>query len=124
ALGMFNVPVWPDIPGRETFAGRAVHSARWPGDLDLTDQRVAVIGSAASSVQLVPEVAKIASRLVVFQRTAIWVLPKDDRPYTDDDLVRFRSDPIAMPELREKLERSVNEMMTFSNPEALARATA
>jgi cation diffusion facilitator CzcD-associated flavoprotein CzcO len=124
ALGMFNVPVWPDIPGREIFAGLSIHSARWPDDVDLTGQRVAVIGSAASAVQLVPEVAKVASRLVVFQRTPIWVLPKDDRPYTDDDRARFRTDPAAMPELRGKLERSVNEMMTFSNPDFLAQARA
>ncbi len=123
ALGMFNEPVVPDLPGLVTFEGRTIHSARWPDDLDLTGQRVAVIGSAASAVQLVPEVAKIASRLTVFQRTAIWVLPKDDRPYTADDRARFRSDPDAMPALRGKLERSVNEMMTFSDPEALARAT-
>jgi cation diffusion facilitator CzcD-associated flavoprotein CzcO len=124
ALGMFNVPVWPDIPGRETFAGESVHSARWPDGLDLSGKRVAVIGSAASAVQLIPEVAKIAARLVVFQRTAIWVLPKDDRPYSDDDRTRFRDDPAAMPELRGKLERGVNEMMTFSDPEFLARSTA
>lgn len=122
ALGMFNEPVLPDIPGRDSFAGRSFHSARWPDDVDLSGQRVAVIGSAASSVQLVPEVAKIAERLLVFQRTAIWVLPKDDRPYTDEDRHRFRSDPTAMPELRRKLEASVNEMMTFSNPEFLANA--
>ena len=122
ALGMFNMPVLPEIPGLDSFTGRAFHSARWPDDVDLTGQRVAVIGSAASSVQLVPEVAKIASTLVVFQRTAIWVLPKDDRPYTDEDRERFRTDPEAMPTLRGKLERSVNEMMTFSDPEALARA--
>ena len=54
ALGMFNVPVLPEIPGRDSFAGLAFHSARWPADADLAGQRVAVIGSAASSVQLVP----------------------------------------------------------------------
>jgi cation diffusion facilitator CzcD-associated flavoprotein CzcO len=124
ALGMFNVPVWPDIPGRETFGGLSIHSARWPDGVDLTSQRVAVIGSAASAVQLIPEVATVARHLTVFQRTVIWVLPKDDRPYTDDDRARFRNDPTAMPELREKLERSVNEMMTFSDPDALARAEA
>jgi cyclohexanone monooxygenase len=124
ALGMFNEPVLPDIPGRDSFTGRSFHSARWPDDVDVTGMRVAVIGSAASSVQLVPEVAKIASRLVVFQRTAIWVLPKDDRPYTDEDRTRFRTDPTAMPELRAKLEQSVNAMMTFSNPEFLAQAKA
>ena len=124
ALGMFNEPVLPDIDGLDTFAGPAFHSARWPDDVDLTGRRVAVIGSAASAVQLIPEVAKIVEHLTVFQRTAIWVLPKDDRPYTDDDKHRFRTDPEAMLELRAKLEDSVNTMMTFSDPEALERAAA
>ncbi|HEY3669665.1 MAG TPA: NAD(P)/FAD-dependent oxidoreductase [Acidimicrobiia bacterium] len=124
ALGMFNEPAWPDITGLDTFTGAVVHSARWPDDVDLIGRRVAVVGSAASAVQLIPEVAKLAGQLTVFQRTATWVLPKDDRPYTDEDRARFRAEPSAMPELRAKLEESVNTMMTFSDPEALERATA
>lgn len=75
AVGQLNRPKLPDIPGVETFAGPAFHSARWPEGLDLDGRRVAVIGTGASAFQLVPEVAKVASRLVVFQRSAPWMVP-------------------------------------------------
>jgi cyclohexanone monooxygenase len=115
ALGMFNEPYWPDIEGRDTFQGQLLHSARWPDDLDLAGNRVAVIGSAASAIQLVPEVANVAEQLHVLQRTATWVLPKDHRRYTDEDRARFRDHPTAMTDLRAKLTEGVNEMMTFSD---------
>ena len=75
AVGQLNRPKLPDIPGRDEFAGPAFHSARWPGDLVLDGKRVAVIGTGASAFQLVPEVAKVASRVVVFQRSAPWMVP-------------------------------------------------
>ena len=124
ALGMFNEPAWPDIPGRDAFRGTQFHSSRWPDDTDLAGRRVAVIGSAASAVQLVPEIAPVVAHLSLFQRTATWVLPKDDRPYTDEDRHRFRTEPDAMPRLRAKLVDQVNSMMTFSDPEALRLAEA
>jgi cation diffusion facilitator CzcD-associated flavoprotein CzcO len=115
ALGMFNEPYWPDIDGIDRFEGRMFHSARWPDDVDLIGKRVGVIGSAASAIQLIPEVAEVAEQLYVFQRTATWVLPKDHRPYTDDDRARFRDHPTAMADLRAKLTDSVNAMMTFAD---------
>jgi 4-hydroxyacetophenone monooxygenase len=75
AVGQLNRPKIPDIPGIETFAGPAFHSARWPDGLSIDGKRVAVIGTGASAFQLVPEVAKVASRLVVFQRSAPWMVP-------------------------------------------------
>jgi cation diffusion facilitator CzcD-associated flavoprotein CzcO len=93
ALGMFNDLVWPDIEGLESFAGTTFHSAEWNWDHDLAGERVAVIGSAASAVQLVPEIVKQAERVHLFQRSANWVLPKPDTPYTADELESFRADP-------------------------------
>src|SRR5579863_3527409 len=75
AVGQLNRPRIPDIAGREEFKGVQLHSAEWDPTLDLTGKRVAVIGSGASAFQLVPEVAKIAARLYVFQRSAPWMLP-------------------------------------------------
>jgi 4-hydroxyacetophenone monooxygenase len=75
AVGQLNRPRIPDISGREKFKGVQVHSAEWDPKLDLTGKRVAVIGSGASAFQLVPELAKIAARLYVFQRSAPWMLP-------------------------------------------------
>lgn len=75
AVGQLNRPKIPDIPGRDSFAGPQFHSAQWRHDVDLTGKRVAVIGTGASGFQLVPEVAKIASRLFVFQRSPQWMSP-------------------------------------------------
>jgi cation diffusion facilitator CzcD-associated flavoprotein CzcO len=76
--GVLSRPKWPDIPGVRDFAGVTLHTARWDHTKDLTGKRVAVIGTGASAVQLIPEVAKIASSLTVFQRTPIYCLPKPD----------------------------------------------
>lgn len=78
AMGGLHVPNWPDIPGRETFAGASCHTARWDPGIDLAGRRVGVIGTGTSAIQVVPELAKTAGRLHVFQRTPVWVLPRPD----------------------------------------------
>ena len=75
AVGQLNRPRIPEIAGRAQFKGVQVHSAQWDPDIDLTGKRVAVLGSGASAFQLVPEVAKVAAKLFVFQRSAPWMLP-------------------------------------------------
>lgn len=67
---------WPDIRGLETYEGHKIHSARWDHDYDFEGKRVAVIGTGASAVQIVPEVVKKAAKVKVFQRTPGWVLPR------------------------------------------------
>ena len=67
---------FPRIEGLESFAGHSFHSAEWDHGYDLRGKRVAVIGTGASAVQFVPELAKVAERLVVFQRAANWFLPR------------------------------------------------
>jgi cation diffusion facilitator CzcD-associated flavoprotein CzcO len=81
AVGQLSRPRMPDLPGLADFAGRAVHTASWTADVAVRDRRVAVIGTGASAVQLVPEVARQAARVTVFQRSAPWTLPKPDRVY-------------------------------------------
>ncbi len=75
AVGALNRPRLPDIPGRESFLGPAFHSAEWQHQHDLAGKRVAVIGTGASAFQLAPEIAKTASRLIVFQRSPPWMVP-------------------------------------------------
>jgi len=75
AVGQLNRPKLPEIRGRERFAGPAFHSARWQHEHPLAGRRVAVIGTGASALQLVPEVAKQAKQLLVFQRSAAWMVP-------------------------------------------------
>lgn len=75
AVGAFNKPKWPSIPGLEDFEGPTAHTARWPDDLDLTGKRVAVIGNGASSMQLVPAIAEEAGSVTIFQRSPQWAAP-------------------------------------------------
>jgi cation diffusion facilitator CzcD-associated flavoprotein CzcO len=81
AVGQLNRPRLPDIPGRADFAGPAWHSARWDHDVDLAGRRVAVIGTGASAIQFVPEIARTAGQVDVYQRSAPYILPKPDRPH-------------------------------------------
>ena len=80
ASGVLTVPKPPDIDGVDSFAGTTMHTARWDHDEDLTGKRVAVIGTGASAVQLIPRLAPIVKELKVFQRTPIWCFPKFDVP--------------------------------------------
>jgi len=81
-VGQLHWPSTPAIPGRDDFHGVQFHSARWEHAVDLAGKRVAVIGNAASAVQFVPQIAPLAARLTVFQRSANWLLPRKDRLYS------------------------------------------
>jgi 4-hydroxyacetophenone monooxygenase len=78
AVGQLNRPNFPDIPGRDRFAGEWFHSARWDWDIDLAGKRVGVIGTGASAAQFIPAVAEQAGELLVFQRTPPWLVPSPD----------------------------------------------
>ncbi len=78
ASGHFNQPMAAQFPGDDDFAGRIVHTARWPDELDLRQARVAVIGTGASAVQLVPSIADTARHVTVYQRTPQWVRPTEN----------------------------------------------
>ncbi len=80
ACGVLITPKLPDIDGVDSFAGVTMHTARWDHEQDLTGKRVAVIGTGASAVQVIPEIAPIVKQLTVFQRTPIWCFPKFDVP--------------------------------------------
>jgi cation diffusion facilitator CzcD-associated flavoprotein CzcO len=80
ACGVLVTPNLPDIDGVDSFAGVTMHTARWDHQQDLTGKRVAIIGTGASAVQVIPEIAPIVEQLTVFQRTPIWCFPKPDVP--------------------------------------------
>lgn len=81
AVGQLSRPIVPNLPGAETFAGPAFHSARWDHDTDLRGKRIAVIGTGASAIQFVPRIQPMAEHVTVFQRSAPFVIPKPDRTY-------------------------------------------
>ncbi|HEX6878415.1 MAG TPA: NAD(P)/FAD-dependent oxidoreductase [Nocardioidaceae bacterium] len=93
AAGALSAPKLPDIDGIETFQGEVFHSAQWNHDSDLSGKRVAVIGTGASAIQIVPEIAKRVAHLDVYQRTAPWVMPRRDRDYTSVERFAFRHVP-------------------------------
>jgi cation diffusion facilitator CzcD-associated flavoprotein CzcO len=92
-VGQLNRPHVPDLPGLESFRGQRFHSARWDHGVPLDGRRVGVIGNAASAVQFVPEVAKRAGQVSVFQRSANWTVPRNDRPYSESEKQRFARHP-------------------------------
>jgi cation diffusion facilitator CzcD-associated flavoprotein CzcO len=81
AVGQLSRPALPDIPGRESFAGRSFHSANWDHGYDLAGKRVAVIGTGASAIQFVPRIQPLVEHLTLFQRSAPYVVPKADTVY-------------------------------------------
>ncbi|WP_245177431.1 NAD(P)/FAD-dependent oxidoreductase [Geodermatophilus sp. DF01-2] len=86
-------PHLPEVPGIADFQGPSFHSARWDHSVDLTGKRVAVVGTGASAAQFVPELQKVAAKVVVFQRTPPWVIPRADRSYTDREHRAYRTIP-------------------------------
>lgn len=82
ATGPLSDPKLPDIPGLDTFEGKVFHSARWDHDYDLRGKRVAMIGTGASAIQIVPAIQREVGRLTLFQRTPPWVMPRMDRAIT------------------------------------------
>src|SRR4051794_11927571 len=86
-------PRLPGIEGLDSFSGAVFHSARWDHSVDLAGKRVAVIGTGASAIQIVPELQKVAGHLDVHQRTAPWVIPRNDRRYSRPERAALRRVP-------------------------------
>lgn len=108
AIGALHLPSIPDIPGIDSFPGPRFHSAQWDHNADLTGKRIAVVGTGASAVQFVPEIAQTARHVTIFQRSAPYVLPRPDGPIAP--WVRRLYDRIPLlPKLRRKLIFTVFE---------------
>jgi cation diffusion facilitator CzcD-associated flavoprotein CzcO len=90
----------PDIAGLDTFPGHVFHSARWDHSVDLNGKRIGVVGSGASAIQIVPEMQKIASGLVVFQRSAPYMNMRNDHAYTEAEKRTFERNPDVLEHLR------------------------
>lgn len=91
ALGILSVPTYPRLPGMDTFQGPSFHPFHWPHEpLDLTGKRVAVIGTGATAIQVIPEVAKVAGELVVYQRRPNWAAPLNNAPISEEEMADIR----------------------------------
>lgn len=91
---------YPAIPGLDGYTGSKFHSARWNHSVPLAGKRIGVVGTGASAIQIIPEMAKIGSEVVVFQRTPAYVIPRADRDYTTGERRLFRRDPSVIDDLR------------------------
>jgi cation diffusion facilitator CzcD-associated flavoprotein CzcO len=109
ATGPLSDPRVPDIPGLDTFPGKVFHSARWDHDFDLRGKRVAVVGTGASAIQIVPAVQPLAEKLTLFQRTPPWVLPRVDRAITGAERGLHRRLPFTA-QLRRGLLWGIREL--------------
>ena len=85
AVGQLHIPLIPDFKNQQSFSGEQFHSANWNHQLDLAGKRVGIIGNAASAVQIVPELVEQVAHLTIFQRSANWMMPKLDRPYSETE---------------------------------------
>ena len=112
ALGQLNRPKWPDIPGQADFKGPAMHSARWDHSHSWEGKRVGVIGSAASAVQIIPEMAEKTSHLTVFQRSPNWMIPRNDRAVPPEELALMMTEPEVALKFAEQ-----NRQMIWENAE-------
>jgi cation diffusion facilitator CzcD-associated flavoprotein CzcO len=109
ATGVLHHPSYPDIDGLDDFGGAAFHSARWHHRIPLEGARVGVVGTGSTAVQIVGSLVDTVGELHLFQRTAQWVLPVPDRPITDEERARYRSEPAAMRALRDELSKTFTE---------------
>jgi cation diffusion facilitator CzcD-associated flavoprotein CzcO len=100
AVGQLSRPVIPDFPGLEGFAGPRFHSAAWDHTVDLAGKRVALVGCAASAVQILPELTKIALHVDVYQRTPNWLVPRGNGAYPAWRKALFRAVPAYRQALR------------------------
>ena len=100
AMGNQHTPRYPDVEGIGDFAGDSFHGTRWDHEVALTGRRVVVVGSAASAVQIVPEVAKVAGTLTVLQRSPNWIMPRGRKFYSDAQRDRWRRFPVTMRVIR------------------------
>jgi cation diffusion facilitator CzcD-associated flavoprotein CzcO len=114
AVGQLSRPAIPVLPGAETFTGVAVHTAHWTPGIPIDGRRVAVIGTGASAIQLVPAIAGKAAHVTVFQRTAPWTVPKPDRRYGRIRRTLSRRIPALM-----RLSRGATWLLTLVQGAAL-----
>jgi cation diffusion facilitator CzcD-associated flavoprotein CzcO len=95
AAGPLSEPSLPDVPGLADFRGEVFHSSRWNHDYSLEGKRVAVVGTGASAIQIVPKIQPEVKRLVLFQRTPAWIVPRRDRRITGFEKRLYRQVPAA-----------------------------
>lgn len=124
ACGRLSEPHVPDVPGLQSFPGPIFHSARWDHDVDLAGLRVGVVGTGASAIQLLPEVAAVAEHVTLFQRTPAWIVPRGGVQYSDSERRRFAQHPGVLARIRAGLYSEGEARYASRSGDADAAATA
>jgi cation diffusion facilitator CzcD-associated flavoprotein CzcO len=124
-MGGLHIPAYPNIEGLDQYSGTVFHSAQWRDDVDLTGKRVALIGTGASAIQIVPEIQPHVGHLSLFQRTPAWIMPKGDRTFSKAE----QGFLAAIPGLKSTYRATVfglNELrgLAFKNPGLMETAKA
>lgn len=115
ATGVLHVPRMPAIPGMESFEGDIFHTARWDHSVPLDDKRIGVVGTGSTGVQIICALSERAKKLVHFQRTPQWIMPVENRAFTEEEKASFRNDP-------ELLKYMQNEPNYVANVERFTNA--
>ena len=122
ALGALHEPAYPDIPGLDGFTGSSMHTALWDSSVPLQGKRIGVLGTGASTIQVVPAIADEAAELTVFQRTPPWILPKQDREFSAAAQERFARIPLLARAERARIYwKNESRVVAFASRPALMR---
>jgi cation diffusion facilitator CzcD-associated flavoprotein CzcO len=121
ATGVLHHPKYPDIPGLESFDGKAFHSARWDHTATIDGARVGIVGTGSTAVQIVTAIVKRTAKLVLFQRTAQWVMPIPNNAYTQEERDEFCNNPGRVADLHKQLDqlfdRFSDALVTADSPQ-------
>jgi len=124
AAGRLTEPRIPEIPGLDAFPGPVFHSARWDHEVELTGKRVAVVGTGASAVQLAPALARLGARVILFQRTPAWIVPRGDRAVDGSEMRAYEEDPALLAAHRAALYAEGEARFASRSGDAAASAAA
>jgi cation diffusion facilitator CzcD-associated flavoprotein CzcO len=109
ATGVLHHPNWPDIPGLADFEGALFHSARWDHAVALDGRRIGIVGTGSTAVQIVSALVDRVAKLSLFQRTAQWILPQANPPYSDAERAEFRRHPEKLRELHAQMAEGFSQ---------------
>src|SRR5262249_49012621 len=121
ATGVLHHPRYPDIEGLDSFAGASFHSSRWDHNAAIYGARVGIIGTGSTAVQMVGAITERVEKLTLFQRSAQWIMPQENPPYTDEEKASFRHDADRLPTLHANLAEAfgifANAVVDSESPE-------
>lgn len=112
ATGVLHQPNMPDLPGLDSFAGACFHSARWDHDVAIDGKRVGVVGTGSTAIQITSALVERVEKYVLFQRTAQWVMPIENTPFSEEERAKFRTEPDVLDALRDKIN---DDFQFFAN---------